>query len=357
MSDQSVYELKSFKEYLPIDEDISEKDRLVYIPETGPNKLIKKIEPALTEEELFNHMKTVSGWNFDNGQEKDYYKHDCIDLLRDVDFQSLSQYGKKTNRIYSEAKKAYLFDSYLRNFLQELLERIEVFIKKSTADAITIGSEEDLYLFENESIYFSAQPHHKKYQKNPNREREVLKTKYFIYQLIKSKMEIPLVKNQLKEYGVVLPWTVFRLMTFGNISSFLVTLQPEYREKVALHINKTLPDSEKIPAKLLLSWCNSLRYLRNLCSHNSSLYKKIHNTPPKVHRNDLQHLNNLGISDNEKKLISFFWAMRHIFSAMSNETQDFWDDKLGQLELESQKRGIDLQHYGFDKNWKETLSF
>lgn len=147
--------LKDFKEYLPLDVDITDKERLVYRPILVSTELKKKIEPSLTEEQLYIHMKENSKWIFMFKDDVEYFKQDCIDFLRDIDFQSFSQYGKLTERNYRSAKTAYLFDSYLRNFLQELLERIEVFFKKSTTDAITIGYNGDFYIFNNDSIYYS----------------------------------------------------------------------------------------------------------------------------------------------------------------------------------------------------------
>lgn len=65
-----------------------------------------------------------------------------------------SQYGKLTKRNYSKAKSAYVFDSYLRNFLQEILERIEIF-EKSTSDAITLGYDKAIYIFEDDELYYN----------------------------------------------------------------------------------------------------------------------------------------------------------------------------------------------------------
>lgn len=126
----TIFELKNFKDYLPLWIDISDKDYLMYQPLLAPSILKKSIEPALTEEELYFHMKNVSGWSFSNQGNQNYFKQDCIEFLRDIDFQSFLVYGKLTNLNFARAKSAYLFDSYLRNFLQSILERIEIFLKK-----------------------------------------------------------------------------------------------------------------------------------------------------------------------------------------------------------------------------------
>ena len=55
--------LKDFKEYLPLDVDITDKERLVYRPILVSTELKKKIEPSLTEEQLYIHMKENSKWN------------------------------------------------------------------------------------------------------------------------------------------------------------------------------------------------------------------------------------------------------------------------------------------------------
>ena len=128
--DENIFELNDFKEYWPLKIDITDKNTLIYNPTLAPNTLKIPIEKSLTEEELYKHMKNNSNWSFVESGIKEYYKQDCTNFLRDIDFQSFSQYGKLVGRKYIEAKKVYLFDSFLRNFLLEILERIEVFLKK-----------------------------------------------------------------------------------------------------------------------------------------------------------------------------------------------------------------------------------
>ena len=59
MSD-NIFELKNFKEYLPLEVDISDKDCLRYKPVLAPTQLKKEIEPSLSEEKLYDHMKNNS---------------------------------------------------------------------------------------------------------------------------------------------------------------------------------------------------------------------------------------------------------------------------------------------------------
>lgn len=342
MSD-NIFELINFKEYLPLEVNISDKDYLRYKPVLAPTQLKKEIEPSLSEEKLYDHMKNNSNWDFS--------KEDCVNFLRDIDFQSFSRYGKLTERNYFKAKSAYLFDSYLRNFLQEILERIEVFLKKSTSDAITLGYNKEIYIFEDDELYYDES---QKYSKDNSRRKDlVLRTKYYLSSLILQKSDDNIVQKQISEFGVVLPWTVFRLMTFGNISSFLVALQPLYRTKVASYVSLPLDQTNKIAAKVLLSWCNALRYLRNICSHNGYLYGRLHNLLPVIHRADEELL--CDCLDDDKKLFVYFVAMRHIIISMSEESHLFWNDKLERLLEESHRYEIDFVNYGFPKNWLELL--
>lgn len=348
---EEIYKLIDFKEYLPLKVDITNQKYLVYEPSKAPTKILKPIEPALSEEELYFHMKTHSNWSFSKGNQDDFYKQECISFLRDIDFQSFLQYGKLTKLDFIKAKSAYVFDSFLRNFLQEILERIEIFLKKSTADAILRGYNKDLYIFEDDELYYSEGKYSK--EKKSRKER-VCKTKYHLSKLVLDNINEKQIKKQLDEYGVVLPWTVFRLMTFGNISSFLVALQPEYRNKVADYVSDTLSVEDRIPAKVLLSWSNALRYLRNICSHNKSLYGRSLTVLPMVHTvyKDLFVANQ---NNDEKKLFIYFTVMRHITLAMSNESQTFWDKKLDNLSEISSYYKIDLTYYGFPNDWIQKL--
>lgn len=350
--DENIFELNDFKEYLPLKIDITDKNTLIYNPTLAPNTLKIPIEKSLTEEELYKHMKNNSNWSFVESGIKEYYKQDCINFLRDIDFQSFSQYGKLVGRKYIEAKKVYLFDSFLRNFLLEILERIEVFLKKSTADALTISYNKPVYLFEDDDLYFDTSKKYGKY--NISRQERILKTKYYISRLILEKKNDNLVKGQIDLYGVALPWTVFRMMTFGNLASFLIALQPVYRNKVADYVSVSLNEEDIIPAKILLSWCNALRYLRNICSHNDKLYGRLHHTLPAMHRND-KKLMDINSSNDDKKLFIYFVTMKHLILCMSKDSWIFWNEKLDKLYEESTKNQINLGSYGFLEDWINLL--
>ncbi|MBF0777434.1 Abi family protein [Streptococcus cuniculi] len=137
-------------------------------------------------------------------------------------------------------------------------------------------------------------------------------------------------------------------MTFGNIASFLIALQPNYRNKVATHVSLPLSEDMKIPAKVLLSWCNALRYLRNICSHNGRLYDRLHNTLPAIHHAD-EELLEASSENGDKKLFVYFIAMRHTVMSMSKESKLFWNNKLQKLLEESCRYQVDLVHYGFSE--------
>ncbi len=349
----NIIELKDFKDYLPLEIDITDKNILIYNPTLAPTSLKLSIEPALTEEELYNHMKEQSHWSFENNKDKEYYRQDCINFLRDVDFQSFSQYGKMVEKTYIEAKQAYLFDSFLRNYLLKILERIEVFLKKSTSDALTISFNKTIYIFEDDDLYFDMSY---KYGKvNMKRKELVLKTKYHLSRLILEKKNDIMIKGQIEKYGVVLPWSVFRLMTFGNLASFLIALQPKHRNKVAEYVSKFLSIENKIPAKILLSWCNALRYLRNICSHNDRLFGRLHHTLPAIHRSD-EELMEITIENGDKKLFVYFISMRHLILCMSKESKIFWNKNLQKLSKESAEISVNLGNYGFPENWVDLLN-
>jgi len=76
-------------------------------------------------------------------------------------------------------------------------------LKKSTSDAITLGYHKELYIFEDDALYYNES---KKYRKdNAKRKELVLKTKYHLSRLILEKKDDYIIQKQLSEYGVVLP--------------------------------------------------------------------------------------------------------------------------------------------------------
>lgn len=248
MDINKIYNLNEhFNEFKELNVDITNYTRLVYKPNVRDNILKNDIEPALVPEELYQHMKTVSGWKFNKNDIEEYYKKDCLELFRDIDFSTFSRYGKNTDKVHIEAKRMYTFGGFLRNYLQEILEKIEVYIKRIASDTVTIDYKNDIYFLDDDELYFSEKESEKKYNKsNKKRVKEVFKTRYIISKLVQEKEKDDLIKNQIEQYGVVLPWTLFRIMTFGNIASFLSKLQPEYRDKLHELLNHNIEKEQEI---------------------------------------------------------------------------------------------------------------
>lgn len=360
MDKDIIYNLNEhFNEFKKLSEDITNYTRLVYNPQTRDNILKKEIEPALLPEGLYQHMKKKSGWKFSKDEIKEYYKEDCLELLRDIDFSTFSRYGKNTDKVYIEARKMYNFDGFLRNYLQEILEKIEVYIKRIASDTVIIDYKKDVYFLDDDELYFSEEENQKKYSKSKKkRVKEVFKMRYLISKLIQEKEKDDLIENQIEQYGVVLPWTLFRIMTFGNIASFLAKLQPKYRDKLYDLLNQNVEKEQKISVTLFLSWCNNLRYLRNLCSHNEVLFTSYYAYGVKIHdfyKSKYKNIENPTTDNFNKKLFAYFLAMRSIINTMSSLSKDFWNEKIKQLEIESSERQVDLEKYGFPNNWLEIL--
>lgn len=64
MERNNILELTNFKDYLPLNLDITGKNQLIYSPVLAPNQLRCALEPVLTEEQLYTHMKKSSNWSF-----------------------------------------------------------------------------------------------------------------------------------------------------------------------------------------------------------------------------------------------------------------------------------------------------
>lgn len=223
---------------------------------------------------------------------------------------------------------------FLQNKLQELTSMIEKFIRTVTVDSLSWAymkqpdkNYDSAQFYLDECLYFSKTGKHKKISR---REKEIRKIHYSFFKTIKNNEEYPPVKKELETYGGVSSWVLFDLITFGQLSFFFGKLDTPYKKVVTRVLNDMNSYDERITEKMLSSWINAIRALRNKVSHGMKVYEEPFTVLASVHNGDKDYLS-LVAEDRQNHLVNILLAMRRIVMCMSNGKREIWNDDLVEI--------------------------
>lgn len=345
------YELKGIHKNKPLLIDVSDYDEIYYNPLELSNADATIKEPITTDrmiEKMIDH-----NWIFNNVSEQE----DCMMLLREVNYYTFSYYGKNYfKKDYLQIKEIYYFDLFLRNWVHDITSIIEVFLRTITVDALCLKYEPSTgfrkaQFFLDDRLYYTDTGKHKK---TPEREKKVSRLLFDFADAIDRDQSQAHVKHDLEKYGGVTAWVLFDRLTFGQLSQFLSYLTKPYKDIVSDELNK-YNIAEKIPSKLIPSWANSLRYLRNLASHTSKIYGETMNTLPLQHDADDVYINSLD-KNMQNKLIIELLVCRRIIACMSKEKHLLWNEKIDILDKKIKDcPSVSIEKLGFSADWKTYL--
>lgn len=162
----------------------------------------------------------------------------------------------------------YYQDKNLRIFLLHAIEKIEVSLK--TKIAYILGERYGPFGY----LSFSNWCNKEEYCKHYLNDRE-----YKFKGLLRNKLKQTYShdikdKSNLNKDGYPTVWLVFEVLTFGDVLMLLSYMSKRNLEKLSNCYNCT-PDE-------LLSWLKCLKFVRNICAHNSNIIDLKLKTTPKI---------------------------------------------------------------------------
>lgn len=328
--------------------DVKDYDLVSYQP-PQLSKARKPMKVPISIEQMLIKFKE-DGWDFSEDEEIA-----CRSLLQEVNFYTFKHYAKKERvKTFSATKSVYDFDMFLQSNLQELTSMIEKFIRTVTVDSLSCyyDSQERIYdsaqFYLDDCLYFSETG---KQKRRPQREKEIKHIQYGFFKTCDNNKEYPPVKKELDSYGAVSAWVLFDLITFGQMSFFFSKLVPEYKKVVVSSLNEMNCFNERITDKLLSSWINAIRALRNKVSHGMKVYGEPFTVQGKVHDKDKEYLSAIP-ETKQNYLVNVLLAMRRIVMCMSQSKQEFWNEKMcGIAEYIESDGVLSEESLGLTDNW------
>ncbi|MGL4847795.1 MAG: Abi family protein [Clostridium sp.] len=263
-------------------------------------------------------------------------------ILIHINYYRLSGYTLtlRRNNVFNKNIKIeqimeiYKFDYELRNLISSLLEYIEV-------------------SFRTHFGYFHAKEYGPLgYLDKENFDKEEYYEKFYsnIEQFIKENgKNEAFIKHHEEKYDGKFPvWTIVELMSFGCLSRGFKNLKEDIKREICLECYKTIPYS------YIENWLRGFVILRNICAHRGRLYNRYISFSPKFSQKDKRYLRGKGIDLNEtsKRVFGYIYIIFKLIK--DDEIKNDFIDRFS--ELINKYSFVKIEHYGFNKEWKEILN-
>lgn len=168
---------------------------------------------------------------------------------------------------FQEVLKRYYQDKNLRIYLLHAIEKIEISIK--TALARKMGLRYGAFGY----LKFGDWVHRTKFEKSVIEKRQESLKKNILNSMSKqSSLDFANGHNKEKD-GLPTIWLAIDILTFGEIVIILEMMNEKILRQIAKEYN--------ISSEEFLSWIRCLRFVRNICAHNSNLIDINLKTKPK----------------------------------------------------------------------------
>ncbi|MGI2262753.1 MULTISPECIES: Abi family protein [Staphylococcus] len=152
------------------------------------------------------------------------------------------------------------------------------------------------------------------------------------------------VRHNQNKYDVIPAWVLFQNLNFGDLATFYRLSLTANKNKVSKKMEELIEQNTgkniKIPERIMSSWLNSIRYLRNKVAHTDIIYGINLTNACKEHSSDEEMFIKLKNSNYQQRLISFLLAMQKIFMSMPEHCIKIWNDTLNKIENKSESNEI-----------------
>lgn len=182
--------------------------------------------------------------------------------LKTIGFYHLSHYFHpflsaaqqfKEGICFSDVLDLYIFDRELRLLVSDALERIEVALKASVSNVMSLNAHPHWYM---DKTLFLKQNHHELCI------HEIQK------QLAQSKEDFLLDYYERYDAPHLPPsWLVMECITFGVVSKIYANIKDR-------KVRKEIADHFGVFSEILKSWMKNLTYIRNICAHHGRLWNR-----------------------------------------------------------------------------------
>lgn len=212
------------------------------------------------------------------------------------------QYGKfllsMSNELKGKQNQEFLFELYefdvkLRQLFYKYTKKAEVQFKTYLSNSIALKTNDELFYL-NDAIYTPSKSESDKLKKNKNKSyfdkffKNLKSSEKDIRTNVKKYPDLKDYRSNGAKSKYKIPcWVAFYYFEFGNIVLIYEYLRGDLRKEV-LKYGYSNKKYGKETTKQLDTWLNSIRTLRNICSHHNRLIGKTSSVVlPEFHEQEL----------------------------------------------------------------------
>ncbi len=316
-----------------------------------------EIPAPFTIEQMLCKLKTKNLYfPEDKSEEK------CVELLQSVGYYNLkhfmyNEFGKEEPKNFDEIYILYKFDRYLLKQLFSLINMLETHIRNIILEVYMLEIEyknmPSTLFYLDKDLYFEKV--NNDYKINAKKLKEFNRLQNVFWRAIDQKKSNDNVKHNFEKYNIIPAWVLFQNFSFGDLSTFYTTTLPTYRNKVSKRIEYLIEKNTgtliKIPEKLLCTWLNSIRFLRNRIAYTDMIYGINFTNSCAKHTSDEEMYTNIEKYKYQQRLVTFLLAMKKIFMSMPEDNINEWNETLTKIENKcSEHNFIKLSRLGVIEN-------
>jgi abortive infection bacteriophage resistance protein len=246
----------------------------------------------------------------------------------------------RTGTRFQDAMDLYVFDKKLRLLFIDAIERIEVALRVDIA--LILGTY--AALAHRDGANFNA------YFSRPNPDTGITPHCRFLAKLDETmtRSREDFVISFAQKYDTPMPiWMCIELWDFGTLSTVLSGMK-------TIHL-ETLADRYGLPRyKLLVSWTQSINFVRNICAHHGRLWNRPPVQQPGPTRfGEIPMLDHLAQDEYaQRRLYSVAAALQYLMRTVNPDSS--WGSRLAEhLATFPAIAGLSTRHMGFQDHWSK----
>lgn len=287
--------------------------------------MLKDQQPPLTVEEQIKNLYALDLVIEDETMARGLLND--ISYFRIIKAYSLGLKPKNgkynTGVTFNQIVELYKFNSYFRQLLFPLIERVEINLRCRLANYFSYKY--GVLGYENPAHFINAQ-YHMDFLKDIRHE-------------VERNDKSPFVRNFRTNYkdGKIPLYALVELFSFGTLSKFFKNMKNEDKKAIA--------SIYKVGYTYFESWIESLAYVRNLCAHYGRLYNaKLAKTPKMYKQYTESGIGNI-------RIFCILICLKHLLP-----NDEHWMKFIQRLEILINKyQCVKIETMGFPENWKKTL--
>ena len=234
----------------------------------------------------------------------------------------------KPGSTFNTVLNHYLFDKKLRLLILDIIERIEISLRATITNILSLHFEPHWFL---SGGYFNNPDWHSKFLQG-------------VKETIKKSNEDFIKQYALRYSDPLEPpaWMIMETVTFGEMASLFENLKDTSEKKEIAASFNTL-------VSILESWLRSINFVRNACAHHSRLWnRKLPIKPLIPARKSNRFLVNID-DDTNKRLYGILSCMLYLTKAISPQTK--FSQRITELFAEFPE--VNKRYMGFPDSWQE----